>query len=102
VALAKAALKFYYVEILGISIGAIKTPKQPKKLPARPKEVKEAYCTNDKARRLLGYEHKTEFYEGLAKMWAWAKAKGGQTPKYVDTLELEAASVPETWKKKLM
>lgn len=74
---------------------------QKEYLPPRPLEVKNAWCTNEKAKRLLGYETKTPFKEGLKKMWDWAKnlheTTGIAEPRYLDELELVSDSVPLTW-----
>lgn len=36
-------------------------------------EVKDAYPTWAKSQEILGYEHKTDLYTGLKKMWEWAQ-----------------------------
>lgn len=83
--------------------GNIPDPLKPKYLPLRPQEVIEAYCTNDKAKKLLGYKTKTPLVNGVAKMIAWAKTIGPQVFKYLpDGLELETGDVPTTWKDKLI
>jgi UDP-glucose 4-epimerase len=76
---------------------------QPKYLPDRPREVKFAYSTQDKAERLLGFEAKTTLEEGIRKFVAWAKQAypQGLEPQYVDRLELESPDLPKTWKEKL-
>ena len=82
-----------------------KIPKKiaPKHLPLRPQEVKAAYCTNKKAKKLLGYQAKTSLKEGVSKMITWAKSLGPQKFKYLKNgLELESGNVPLTWKKKLI
>lgn len=68
----------------------------------RPREVKHAYCTNDKAQRILGYATKTEFRIGIRKMVEWARIQGPQEFVYIDQLELEGKKIPETWSKKMM
>lgn len=76
---------------------------RPKYVPPRPQEVVEAYCTNEKAKKLLGYETTTKLEVGIDKMIAWARAMGPQQFKYLDSgLELESDDVPQTWKKKLI
>lgn len=80
-------------------------PKElaPKHVPLRPQEVVEAYCTNEKAKELLGYETKTPLLQGVANMVAWARVLGPQPFRYLeDGLELESADVPATWKQKLI
>lgn len=76
---------------------------KPKYLPLRPQEVVEAYCTNEKAKKLLGYKTTTTLKDGVAKMMEWARGLGPQVFKYLpDGLELESKDVPKTWKNKLI
>lgn len=76
---------------------------KPKFLPERPQEVKDAFCTNTVAKKLLGYKTTVNLKEGVAKMVAWAKTVGPQKFNYLaGGLELETADVPVTWKQKLM
>lgn len=76
---------------------------RPRYLPPRPQEVVEAYCTNEKAKTLLGYTTTTKLDVGIAKMVAWARQLGPQEFKYLDDgLELESDAAPQTWKKKLL
>jgi len=67
----------------------------------RPLEVKYAYCTYDKAVKLLGYMTSTSLEEGIHKMAEWAKSLGPQAWKYRDSLELDSPDMPRTWKEKL-
>ena len=77
-----------------------------KYLPDRPLEVKHAYCTNDKALELLGYETKTTLVHGVDKMIEWAKelkeTTGIAQPKYLDDLELISKNTPKTWTEKTL
>jgi UDP-glucose 4-epimerase len=66
----------------------------------RPREVKHAFCTNDKAIELLGYKTSVTLQEGVQRMADWAKKIGPQEFKYLDELELEGDKIPETWKQK--
>jgi len=70
-------------------------------LPDRPLEVKYAYCTYDKAARLLGYMTSTSLEEGIHKMAQWAKTLGPQPWKYLEALELDHPSIPKTWRERL-
>lgn len=74
--------------------------------PPRPLEVKNAWCTNDKAKDILGFETTVSFEEGIEKMWQWAKklkeTTGIAEPKYLDQLELVNEKTPTTWTKKLL
>lgn len=70
--------------------------------PERPQEVKEANCSSDKARKLLGYETTYSFREGLAEMVEWIKSRGAKPFDYYLDLEIINEKTPKTWKEKLM
>ena len=76
--------------------------KDVKYVPDRPKEVKEAYSTTEKSKKILGFEDKTSLQEGIKRTIAWAKKKGYQEPRYsereIDLQDIE----PITWKNKLL
>lgn len=83
--------------------GNIPARLRPKYLPMRPQEVKEAFCTNDKAKKLLGYKTSTSLSHGVAKMVAWASTMGPQKFKYLEHgLELETKDTPLLWSRKLI
>lgn len=91
--------------VLGIFFPDGNIPKQlkPKYLPLRPQEVMEAYCTNAKATKLLGYKTTVSLKEGVAKMIEWARKKGAQKFKYLkDGVELPAENLPQTWSEELI
>lgn len=70
----------------------------PEFMPARPNEVKEAYCSSDKARKLLGYEPKQSIDDCLKEMVDYIKA----SPFVYDfPIEIEK-NCPKTWTEKLM
>lgn len=69
----------------------------PVHYPERPLEVKHAFCTNDKAKRLLGYKTIVPFEEGVERMAKWAKELGKQKFRYLDSLEITNANTPKTW-----
>ncbi|MBN1642364.1 MAG: NAD-dependent epimerase/dehydratase family protein [Anaerolineae bacterium] len=81
-----------------------RTPEiEPIYLPDRPQEVKEAYCTVEKAERLLGYEAKVSLREGMSRMLSWARELGPQQPRYLEEgLELTTGDVPVTWRDRLI
>ena len=68
----------------------------------RPNEVKYATCSSQKARRLLGYETKTTFAEGIRKMVEDIKGKGPKDFRYNYNIEINNEKTPETWKKKII
>jgi UDP-glucose 4-epimerase len=75
---------------------------KPTYLPARPQEVKFAYCDHKIAEKFLNFKPKTELSEGVKEMIAWARSMGPQKFTYLDNLELENSSTPKTWKSKLI
>ncbi len=75
---------------------------KPEYVEDRPAEVKHAWCTNDKAQKLLGYTTSTSFKDGIKQMVEWARSVGHQKPKYLKNLELVNENTPITWKNKLI
>lgn len=91
--------------ILRAFYGAEKVPAHvlPKYLPDRPMEVKEAYCTVDKAEHLLDFKANVSLEEGIHQMIAWAKELGPQQPQYLPGgLEIISDKTPESWVKRLI
>lgn len=83
--------------------GDVPRQLKPTYVPLRPQEVKEAYCTNDKAEKLLGYKTTVTLEEGVRKMAQWAKKKGPQKFKYLKNgVELETKDLPKTWSEELI
>jgi UDP-glucose 4-epimerase len=70
--------------------------------PERPQEVREANCSADKARRLLGYKTSYSLKQGLEEMVAWIKSRGAKPFEYYLDLEIINDKTPKTWKEKLM
>ncbi len=75
---------------------------KPKRLPSRPREVKNAFSSCSKAKKLLGFKDKTSLGKGIRSMIKWARKMGHQKPKYLDEIELPTKNMPKTWKKKLI
>lgn len=75
---------------------------QPIYQPFRPQEVKDAYSSHVKARRLLGYRPKIGLKKGIGEMVRWARSVGPRAFTYLDRMELEHPDAPKTWKKKLI
>lgn len=74
----------------------------PNYIPDRPQEVFQAYCSANKARRLLAYETKWNLREGLKEMIAWIENKGVKSFKYHIKLEFITDYTPDTWRHKLL
>jgi len=70
--------------------------------PNRPQEVKEAFCSADKARRLLGYETKYSLDAVLEEMIDWIKKNGSHPFNYHMDIEIMNEKTPGTWLDKLM
>lgn len=93
----------YSINVLADTVlAAFKSDLRPTYFPDRPREVKHAFCTNDKAERILGYKTSTTLKRGVGEMVKWAKKQGPKEFVYLDELELTGDKIPETWKKKLM
>lgn len=75
---------------------------QPIYLPDRPREVKHAFCTNEKASEILGYKTSITLEDGIKRMVEWAIKQGPKEFKYLSQLELTGEKVPTTWSKRLM
>lgn len=68
-----------------------------KNLQERFGEVKDAWCTVDKSKRLLGYQENIGFEEGIRRTVKWAKDRGSQEWR-CDKLSLVNEKVPECWR----
>ena len=66
----------------------------------RPKEVKHATCSADKARKLLNYKTKVSLKEGIKKTYDYIKKRGTKDFNYRLSIEIENDLTPETWKNK--
>lgn len=71
-------------------------------MPDRPREVKHADCSADKARWLLAYETKTTLEKSIQETVAYIKQKGPREFDYSYPLEIISDKTPKTWKDRLM
>jgi UDP-glucose 4-epimerase len=74
----------------------------PIHVPERPREVRYATCSADKARRLLGYETKVSLRDGLQSIIDWIRANGTRPFQYHLPIEIDSPLVPNTWKQRMM
>jgi UDP-glucose 4-epimerase len=74
----------------------------PIMVPDRPKEVRYATCSADKARRLLDYRTTVTLREGLQSIIDWISAHGTKPFEYHLPIEIESPLVPETWTSRLI
>ena len=66
----------------------------------RPREVKHASCSADKARKLLNYKTKTDLKNGILKTYEYIKGRGAKPFDYYINIEINNELTPETWTKK--
>ena len=75
---------------------------KPIYMPDRPREVKVATCSADKARRLLGYRTKVSLRDGLISMIDWIRAHGAKPFEYHLPIEIDSPLLPATWRDRLL
>lgn len=68
----------------------------------RPGEVRQANCSSDKARRLLGYRTSTTLREGLARMVESMTIIGPRDFDYHLPIEIVNEKTPKTWTERLI
>ena len=66
----------------------------------RPREVKHASCSANKARKLLNYKTKTDLKNGISKTHGYIKRRGAKPFEYHIKLEIKNELTPEVWLKK--
>ena len=66
----------------------------------RPREVKHASCSADKARKLLNYKTKTNLHNGILETFNYIKKRGSKPFQYHINLEIKNELTPETWLEK--
>ena len=66
----------------------------------RPREVKHATCSSNKARELLNYKTKTNLKEGILRTYDYIKKRGVREFDYRLEIEIDNNLTPDTWKKK--
>ncbi len=66
----------------------------------RPKEVKHATCSADKARKLLNYKTKVSLVDGVKKTFDYIKTRGIRPFDYNINIEINNELTPSTWKNK--
>jgi UDP-glucose 4-epimerase len=66
-------------------------------MPDRPQEVRDANCSADKARRLLGYKTEYSLVAGLSEMIEHIRATGPKEFQYHLPIEIKNERTPRTW-----
>ena len=73
---------------------------KPEYHPDRPKEVKHATCSSNKARKLLKYKTSTDLYTGIKKTFEYIKKRGPKKFNYHVDLEIVNDLTPKAWVEK--
>jgi len=68
----------------------------------RPREVRYATCSADKARKLLGYQTTVSLRDGLQSIIDWISAHGTKPFDYHLPIEIDSPLVPATWTSRLL
>ena len=88
-------------ELYRLLSNKLKFNLEPKYLEDRPNEIKEATCSADKARKILGYKTSVSLDESLDKMINYISKKGPKKFQYNYPLEIDNEKTPLAWKEKL-
>ena len=88
-------------ELYRLLSNKLKFNLEPRYLADRPNEVKEATCSADKARKVLGYKTSVSLDESLDKIINYISQKGPKDFQYNYPLEINNEKTPITWKEKL-
>lgn len=75
---------------------------KPEHVPPRPQEVKFAYCSSDKARRMLGYQTRKRLADIVVEMVGWIRTRGPLPFDYYLPLEIVNDKTPKTWLDRLI
>ena len=66
----------------------------------RPREVKHATCSSDKARKILNYKTEVNLLDGINNTFNYIKTRGTKKFNYRLSIEINNDLTPNTWKKK--
>jgi UDP-glucose 4-epimerase len=75
---------------------------EPIHMPDRPREVKHASCSADRAREVLGYETKATLEQSIRETVSYVRNRGPHPFNYRYKLEIINEKTPATWKDRLM
>jgi len=76
--------------------------EEPIFMPDRPREVKHAMCSADKARRLLDYRTRTNIQTAVIRTTEYIRRRGVKPFDYTFPLEIVNEKTPKTWKDRLI
>lgn len=89
-------------ELAELVIKELKFVGDPIYFPDRPREVKYATCSAEKARKELGYRTKTSLVECIHETAEYIKKRGAKPFDYTYPLEYINDKTPKTWSERLM
>jgi UDP-glucose 4-epimerase len=89
-------------ELAGLVADETGVSEPPIFMPDRPREVKHATCSADKARRLLGYNTRTNIRTAVIRTTEYIRRRGVKPFDYTFPLEIVNEHTPKTWKDKLI
>jgi UDP-glucose 4-epimerase len=84
-------------KIAEICSNITRTNLSPIYKPGRPREVKHATCSAEKARKLLNYKTTTSLEEGVKKTYEYIKNRGSRPFDYHIDIEIKNSLTPKTW-----
>lgn len=82
-------------EIIGVDLAPVYVPE-------RPMEVRRAFCSSDKARRLLGFSAGIELRATLKSIVEYVRESGPKEFEYHLPVEIASPLAPKTWTGRLM
>ena len=88
-------------ELYHLLSNKLKFNLEPKYLLDRPNEIKEAVCSADKARKILGYKTSVTLDKSLDKLINYIKENGTKNFKYNYPIEINNEKTPIPWKERL-
>jgi UDP-glucose 4-epimerase len=88
-------------ELCDILSNKLKSNLDPQYFPMRPQEISEAFCSSNKARKLLNYRTTVSLSSSLDKIIDKIKKKGTKPFEYIYNLEINNELTPKTWKQKI-
>lgn len=89
-------------ELVGLVATECAFTEPPIHFPDRPREVKDAMCSADKARRLLGYNTTVDLQQAVKATADWIRIRGPKPFDYSFPLEIINDKTPRTWRDRLM
>jgi UDP-glucose 4-epimerase len=88
-------------QLVGLINRQLGTDFEPVYTAPRPNEVREANCSCEKAKKLLGYRPTSSLNKSLVDMVGWISKLGPRPFQYRFDLEIRSPKTPQTWKERI-